>query len=257
MTPHVSCVTLVTDESLYQTSVGTLVEQFPAGAVQVIPVYANQLGMNAAQGLNHGIEQACAEWVICMHQDVLIPDGWWNRVQVELAKYKAPGKVAVIGLVGATRRGELVGHILDPHGHGRWGRLPTEVVSIDEHVIVVRKDSPVRFDPANPGFHVYGTDIAMQARQHGCQTIVIDAPVVHLSGGEIDPMFASASQWLLSKWGPTVHGVLPSPAMTHHSRSLTPLSLLRRLEVSLNWRLSRRRSGQRHRHVSLRSELRR
>lgn len=232
----VSVVTLVSDEALYQQSRGTLAEQLDADCVQWLAVRPNALGWNAAQALNHAISAAVSPWIVCAHQDVLFPAGWWSCVTRALRAW--PGRVAVAGLVGVRADGHFVGHVLDPHGHCRWLPLPSAVCSIDEHVIILHREAGLRFDVANPGFHCYGTDIALTARSRGWDVIVIDAPVVHMSGGKLDSSFERAAAWLLTKWGATLGHVIPTCATTIEARRWT--NVFRRLRVRWNRRRSRR-----------------
>jgi len=237
-TPGLTVVSLVTDDVLHAMSRGTLDAQLRPGEVEWVTVRANERGWNAATALNAGIARAQAPWVVCAHQDVLFPRGWWERTHAQLAAWRGP--LGVAGLVGVTEAGEFRGHVLDPHGHRRWGPLPAPVASLDEHVLVLPAAGP-RFDPATPGFHCYGTDIARRARADGLDAIAIDAPVVHLSGGRLDNGFAVASRWLLDKWGAQSGGVIATPAalLSDPGRA----SSHRRLGARWRRRRSRRRSA--------------
>ena len=199
---------------------------------------ANGNGWNAATGLNAGLDAARGAWVVCAHQDVLFPGGWWPRARSQLLAWPRP--VGAAGLVGTRSDGAFRGHVLDPHGHRRWLPLPAEVASLDEHLIVVRADAGLRFDPATPGFHCYGTDIARKGRASGLATIALDAPVIHLSGGRLDPSFDEASAWLLGKWGASAGGVLHTPAAL-----LADAGVGARARLWARWRRrrSRRRSA--------------
>jgi hypothetical protein len=50
---------------------------------------------------------------------------------------------------------------------------------LDELLMIVRADSGVTFDPDLPGFHCYGADLCLSARDKGMKSYVVDAPVVH------------------------------------------------------------------------------
>jgi hypothetical protein len=221
MPDAVSLVTLTTDPAQFERTAGTLRAQQPAIDVECLPIDANSHGWNASQGLNDGIERASNDWVVCAHQDVLFPTGWWQRVCAQLDAYRDAANVAVMGLVGMTRAGHFRGHIIDPHGHCYWPGAPCPVIGIDEHVIIVRKSAGVRFDPALPHFHCYGTDIALTASERGKGAIVVDAPVVHLSGGKLDDNFTLASEHLLRKWKARTRGVIPTCAVLLYDGSIS------------------------------------
>ncbi len=71
--------------------------------------------------------------------------------------------------------------------------LPAAVATLDELVLIVRRDIPLRFDP-ELGFHLYGADICLQARQRGLAVVALGAPCQHHSRsiGLPEAFFASA-----------------------------------------------------------------
>ncbi|MFU8829927.1 MAG: hypothetical protein ACNA8P_10915, partial [Phycisphaerales bacterium] len=144
------------------------------------------------------------------HQDVLFPAGWLRTVKTQLQLL--PDNAAIVGLVGCTRKGCFRGHVIDPHGHAYWGPLPTRVTSLDEHVLLVRPNIGLRFDESIPHFHCYGTDIVLAAEAAGYTAHAVDAPVVHLSGGQLDASFDESAKVLLDKWGKSMGGVIPTCA---------------------------------------------
>ena len=218
MTQGISIVTLVNDESLYACSKEAALRA--AARVQVpietIAVDCAPEGWNAARGLNHGLERARFRWALCIHQDVLLPADWFARAIDQLAQCRRRDgrEPAVVGTVGTTVSGRFLGAVQDPNGIARWGRPPARVASLDEHLILVDRSSGMQFDRRVPGFHCYGTDLALQARHAGRSAQVIDAPVVHLSSGRIDESFRESARWMLRKWGRLFDGVIPTPATT-------------------------------------------
>jgi hypothetical protein len=228
-----SVVTIVNNDDMYRESRESLEIQADNGYFDFISVEADGLGWNAARALNRGIEKGKSDWVVCAHQDVIFPDGWLAGFLGELSKIHE--NVAVIGLVGNTASGKFVGHVLHPHGHSRWTPLPSGVISVDEHVIVVNRKLNVRFDEENPGFHCYGADICLSAMEKGFDSVVIDAPVVHLSGGKVDEAYQISSDWILKKWGKTMNNTIPTPAAIISTPVL--LNVMKRMIVYLNRRI--------------------
>lgn len=209
--PALAFVTLVNDRAQFdacQASLRQDARPFPEWRV----IEPNKNGWNAAQGLNHGIEQVDAEWVVCVHQDVLFPAGFFARLSAALAALGPD--VAVAGLVGCESSGRFRGHIVDPNGHCYWPSLPHDVAAVDEVLIAVRKASGLRFCADVPGFHCYGADLCYEAKKRGLRVVAIDAPLLHLSTGKLDQSYERASQWLLAKWGPSHGYVLPMPTIT-------------------------------------------
>mgnify|MGYP002623794227 CR=1 FL=1 len=232
--PRIALVTLVNDRAQFAACEASLRRDLPQLPAWVV-VEPNARGWNAAQGLNHGIDQVDADWVVCVHQDVLFPAGTWRRLVEALAG--AAADVALAGPVGCDRAGRYRGHIVDPNGHCYWPALPSEVLTLDEVLIAVRKDTGLRFDPAVPGFHCYGTALCLEADRRGLRALAVDAPIVHLSTGRIDEHYERAARWLMETWGPRHGHVLPTPAMLLQDDDRA--GLLRRL--LFRWRRRRDR----------------
>jgi hypothetical protein len=231
-------VTLVNNEYLYARSKKSLERQADTNVLKFIPIDADINGWNAARALNSGIDESHSEWVLCTHQDVIFPDGWIENFSSAIRGI--PDSVVIIGLVGVRANGSFAGHIKDPNGHQRYAPLPASVFSIDEHVIIIRRDSGIRFDEANPNFHCYGADICLSARKQGFDCIVIDAPVIHLSTGKLDYKFRASSEWLLRKWGKDADYIIPTCAAIIYKNTM--LNYLHRALVRLNRRLSAKSS---------------
>ncbi|MEO6594557.1 MAG: glycosyltransferase [Planctomycetota bacterium] len=203
-------LSLVNDRAQFDACQASLRDQaqpFP----EWLMVEPNRHGWNAAQGLNHGIERLDAQWIVCVHQDVLFPDGFWQRLTKALAALDED--VAVAGIVGCERSGRFHGHIYDPNGHCYWSSLPHDVLAVDEVLIALRKSSGLRFCEEVPGFHCYGADLCFEAEARGLRTVAIDAPLVHLSSGKLDVHYERASKWLMAKWGERYGHMLPMPTL--------------------------------------------
>ncbi len=146
---------------------------------------------SAAHGLNLGIELAKHDWIVCLHQDVVLPSGW-DRVAIEqlaLAEQRF-GPIGVAGVYG-------VGPVIDSAGRlpcaQRIGRvvnrgrmlndgpqLPARVAALDELLFIVPRGTPLRCDPAL-GFHLYGADLCLQAAERGLAVLAIEALSYHNS----------------------------------------------------------------------------
>ncbi len=241
----VSLVSLVNDQLMHRCAVDAARRAARAAGVtlQVISVDCDSRGWNAARGLNAGLEAAEHRWVLCIHQDVLLPPSWFDLAERSMAELYRRGGVsggepAVWGTVGVQVSGRFVGAVRDPAGFCRWGRPPARVISLDEHLLLVDREAGLRFDPRVPGFHCYGTDLAIRARLAGRDAAVLDAPVVHLSSGRLDAAFDAASAWMLERWGAMFEQVIPTPATTLQRE--TPTNAMRRRMVATHRRVARR-----------------
>jgi hypothetical protein len=79
--------------------------------------------------------------------------------------------------------------------------LPSEVQAIDELLLAIPRTSPLTMDP-DLGWHFYGADLAIQARQAGLQALVIEAPCFHnsLNDYHLPRTFHRAAGRFKRKW---------------------------------------------------------
>jgi len=151
----------------------------------LIENFGNQRYQSISRLYHDAVENARNDLVFFVHQDVLLPEGWERRMFLELlALEKLDSKWGILGAVGALppvpgARKELRGHWCDPSGYYRLGPLPCAVQALDEQWLGFRKRTGIHFDPDLPGFHCYGVDISLQARERGMKSYAIDAFVWH------------------------------------------------------------------------------
>lgn len=155
---------------------------------------------------NQGLAGTDAPYVILLHQDVYLPEGWLARAAEEIRRLEsAHPDWAVAGIYGLTTAGRHAGRVWDAvFGHELTSsvQLPAEVQSLDELLLIVRRDRFAGFDPNLPSFHLYGTDAVQSALQSGHGAFALDLPVVHnnrpiesLGGG-----YADAYRYMQAKW---------------------------------------------------------
>jgi hypothetical protein len=182
----------------------------PESALQVVAV---RNCPSAADGLNVGIARAETEWVACVHQDVWLPAGWDRSVIEQLREAERRfGPIGVAGVYGvgeaiaprdATQSlaAERIGWVVDRGRMLRDGpELPAQVATLDELLLIMRRGSGLRFDP-ELGFHLYGADICLQAREQGLAVVALEALCHHNSRsiGLPEEFFASAEVFA-RKW---------------------------------------------------------
>ena len=137
---------------------------------------------SAAAAYNDALRKAANNLIVFVHQDVFLPDAWLSQLEANLQRLeeKDPGW-GVIGCWGARADGELCGHIYSS-GLGVLGRAVDQAVAVqtlDEVVLIVRRDSGLSFDETLPHFHFYGTDICMRAAEQGRRCYAISAFCIH------------------------------------------------------------------------------
>ena len=161
---------------------------------------------NAGAAYNSALAEARGDLLIFVHQDVYLPPGWINVLEGWVSKASASDPTwGVLGVIGVNCDGKVYGHVYST-GLGRTvGKSlesPVRVRSIDEMVIILRRDSGLHFDPDLPGYHLYGTDICLQSWQRGWPCLVIDNFCLHNSNGirRLPFAFWRSYAYLRSKW---------------------------------------------------------
>ena len=169
--------------------------------VELLPIDNSGNRYSIPQALNAGIEKASADIIICCHQDVIFPEKWTDALLEQITIVEQREKNwGVLGTFGVTFNGMFAGHIIDPSGHSHCLPLPAKVQSLDEHCLIIKKDSDLAFDENIGGFHLYGADICLEAMAKGLTNFAIDACVQHLSPGKADDNFTEAVDKLYQKW---------------------------------------------------------
>ena len=142
---------------------------------------------SAAAAYNSALECAGSEIVIFVHQDVFLPAGWKERLLDALDWLtKKDSNWGVLGLYGVAKDGAHRGWVYSAGLSKMLGdsfAVPQVVRTLDEVLLVVRKASGIRFDENLEGFHMYGTDICLEAERLGFQNYVIPCFAIHNSNG--------------------------------------------------------------------------
>jgi hypothetical protein len=159
---------------------------------------------SASLGYNDAIEKAKTDLIVFSHQDVYYPREWLADLQKALSSLeKSDPNWGVLGCWGNNNRGFYGGYVHSV-GLGLIGKpfeVPIEIDTLDEYVLILRKSSGLRFDPALPHFHFYGTDICMTARDRGKKSYVFSAFSVHnTSIGPLAPDFFRCYWPIRKKW---------------------------------------------------------
>ena len=184
-----------------------------------------------------GLERAKHEWVVCLHEDVHLPDGWDRLLTSQLREAERQfGKVGVAGVYGVDWQqvGQTVGLAVVPEpvqtrscaqrigwvvDRGRTLRdgpeLPVRVATLDELLLVVRRDAGLRFDP-ELGFHLYGADICLQAHGAGLAVVALAALVQHNSRSVgLPKAFFASAEVFARKWAHRLPVATPCVIIDH------------------------------------------
>jgi hypothetical protein len=157
---------------------------------------------------NQGLAKSAHDIVVFAHQDLYLPEVWLNGLRLALRELaRLDPRWGVLGSFGVAKSNPP-----EPRGFcystglkrilGEPFSSPIAARSLDELVLVVRKSSGLQFDEALPGFHLYGTDICLQAEAKGMASYIIPAFCVHNANGVIrlPSDFWRAYFYLRRKW---------------------------------------------------------
>jgi hypothetical protein len=186
---------------------------------------------SAGAGLNRGLERARHEWVVCIHQDVVLGDGWDRCVAQQLRE--AERRFGPIGVAGVYGVGDAIpapepdgvfsaartGWVVDRGRVLRDGpALPAAIATLDELLLIVRRDAGLRFDDAL-GFHLYGADLCLQARARGLGVVVVEALCQHNSRSVgLPEAFYESARVLARKWEHRLPVATPCAVIDHGGR---------------------------------------
>ena len=138
---------------------------------------------SAASAYNACIEEAAHDVIVFAHQDIYFPEQWLSQLASALALFGERGiRWGVLGCYGTGPGPADQAGCVYQTGMGIIGRRierPEMVQTLDEIVLVIRKSSGLRFDPAFPHFHLYGADLCMTASAAGMPCYAIPAFCVH------------------------------------------------------------------------------
>jgi hypothetical protein len=165
---------------------------------------------HVADGLNAALTRACHPWIVCVHQDVYLPEGWDRMLTRRLREAEARfGSLGVAGVIGAATAGvvqphtvtPLVGWVVDRDRVLRGPEpLPARAETLDELVLVLPRATPLRLDPAL-GFHFCGADLCLQARQQGLAAVAVENLCFHNQRGvDLPPDFFTSGRAFARKW---------------------------------------------------------
>lgn len=188
-------ITMVTDAEMW---VKNVVNSFREYTIDFIPCFNV---VDASVSLNGCIEKSRNDLIIICHQDVIFPQNALQQIQDQLNKLNDDnfGVVGTYGKIG----GKGLGNIWNPKPRKLKGIHPLPHVAsvVDEHCMIIRKSSGLRFDEELKGFHLYGADLCLQAEEKGLKNYVIDLQVEHLSPyGNTGDKYQQAIKWFVEKW---------------------------------------------------------
>ena len=206
----VSFVVCVSDEAIFKANFLASPCLRHGSAHEVIPI---RNCPSAADGLNAGIERAKYDWVVCVHQDVVLPKSWKQCLARQLRQ--ARRRFGPIGVAGVYGVGEV---IPPPEPGGPFAVCAPAGSSIAAERFVTGPSCRPRSRRSTSccwscgamrgcdltrrwGFILYGADVCLQARERGLAVVALGALCHHNSRsvGLPEAFFASADVFA-RKW---------------------------------------------------------
>ena len=136
-----------------------------------------------AHAMNAGIEKSENEIIVIVHEDTFLPDGWQSELELAIENIqKTDPNWGVIGVAGLDTKGIPAGHYSDPNNFCNTfnkGESFVGASSIDEHLMIFRRELNPKADENIVGIHGIGTDMVLTAIENGNKCYIINAPSIH------------------------------------------------------------------------------
>lgn len=149
--------------------------------------------------INLALHQTHESYLIFCHQDLLFNQGHgYERLVFLLDRLNSlDSDWSIAGNAGVNEKYEYVIRISDANQSNNWtGAFPQKVFTLDENFLVFNLKNKAHCSPQLLGFHLYGSDLCLNAINAGFSCYVIDYHITHLSGGTMgEDFFRSLTQF--------------------------------------------------------------
>jgi hypothetical protein len=144
-------------------------------------------------------------FILC-HQDLTLDQGHGiNELLAAIGDLEQRDeRWAVAGNAGGSRSLRVIRSLEDRHGGTSDHVLPSAVHSLDENFLVIRTGTGISCSAELAGFHLYGTDVCLNALESGWQPYVIDFRLHHLGVGRKDEAYFAALDGFVRHWSSRV-----------------------------------------------------
>jgi hypothetical protein len=141
-------------------------------------------------------------FVILCHQDVRLNQGHgFDALTAALRDLTRRDPMwAIAGNAGGSRLLRVTRCLTDPYGGSSHRSLPALVHSLDENFLVLRTGTGVECTSVLAGFHLFGTDVCLNALRSGRTAYVINFHLQHLSAGRRDSAYEEARDRFVAYW---------------------------------------------------------
>lgn len=158
---------------------------------------------NICNAYNEALKKCNEDVIIFVHHDVYLPETFFVDLDLSLTEINHINW-GVLGVAGATTN-RIIANVIDrSHLLKVYDSLPQEVVTLDELILIIKKESfkYLSFDEKIKNHHLFGTDICMQAKKNGMTNFVINAQCNHNSSlsYQIPKEYFDTETYIKEKW---------------------------------------------------------
>ncbi|MFC3561746.1 hypothetical protein [Pedobacter jamesrossensis] len=163
---------------------------------------STQNQFDAFSAINIFLKEAKGKYIIICHQDVVVNHDGFNELKNCIDKLdNLDPNWGVCGNAGAAGPNHIVYHISYPDGtFMNKGKFPLKVTGLDENFLLVKNSANLKVSNNLNGFHLYGTDLVLQAELNGYSSYVIPFNLTHKSRGNRDADFFKIRKELIEKY---------------------------------------------------------
>ena len=166
---------------------------------------------SAAKALNYGASLARGDYLMFIHQDVLLPwPDWLSRAESYLDSLPQLGIAGVAGMIDGGSTNDSRGRNIIEHGDPlevwTWGHpiaKPEPVQTLDECLVLIPKkvfDSRSFDEVICNGWDLYAVDYSLSIRQVGLGVFVLPLMIHHRSKGHIEESYYVTLNEVLKKY---------------------------------------------------------
>lgn len=184
-----SICTIITDDDQYQQMRNSFEKNgFTDNCEYVIVDNRQQNNKDAYQAINWFMQTAKGEYILVVHQDIICQDKKNELLNILAQLENKDPRWAVCGNAGCFGYKQCYFHLINAGKKKLSKDLPRQVNSLDENFLLIKSSRKPAVSTLLSGFHLYGTDLCLNALQEGHTAYVIPFLVEHLSLGNLSDL---------------------------------------------------------------------
>lgn len=162
----------------------------------------NHNNIDAYLGIRFFLRTAKGKHIIICHQDILLNKDKIEDLDQRLAELQElDSNWAICGNAGAVGPNHVVYHISYPNDvFKNKGQFPVKVSALDENFLVVKNSAGLMTSANLSGFHLYATDLCLNAETRGYTSYAIAFNLTHKSYGNADSSFQQSRKELIKRY---------------------------------------------------------